>query len=66
MVDHIEILWEDILSRQFERIQTAFSLLSAEEKIAVLNHLKRMISEPGWHPQQVMSASKALETINDE
>jgi hypothetical protein len=66
MSDPIETLWEEILSRQSERIQAAFATLSAEEKVAVLDHLNRMASEPGWHPEQIASASKALKTLNND
>ena len=66
MSDPIETLWEEILSRQTERIQAAFAALSADEKASVLDHLKQMTSEPGWHPEQIASASKALETLNDD
>lgn len=66
MTDSIEDFWEEILSRQSERIQAAFVPLSTEEKAAVLEHLKRMTSEPGWHPEQIASATKALEILNHE
>jgi hypothetical protein len=65
MSEPIETFWEEILSRQTERIQAAFSTLSEEEKEAVFNHLKRMTREPGWHPEQVNSAKKALEALHD-
>ena len=66
MDDAVVTYWEEILSRQPERIQEAFSALSEEEKMAVVNHLNRMTNEPGWHPEQVESASKALQTLNDK
>jgi hypothetical protein len=66
MTESIEMFWEEILSRQPERIQAAFLTLSGEEKEAVLNHLKRMTREPGWHPEQVNSAKKALQVLDDE
>jgi hypothetical protein len=66
MTDSIENFWEEILSRQPERIKPAFASLSADEKEAVLDHLKRMTSEPGWHSEQIASASKALEILNHE
>jgi hypothetical protein len=66
LVDPIEALWEEILSRQLERIQKAFAPLSPEEKTAVLKHLKGMVSEPGWHPEQVVSASQALDALKEE
>ena len=66
MSDLIENFWAEILSRHPDRIRSAFSPLSGEEKEAVLNHLKRMTREPGWHPEQVDSAAKALQALNDE
>jgi len=66
MADPIEAFWEEILSRQLERIQKAFAPLSPEEKFAVLKHLKGMVSEPGWHPEQVVSASQALDALKEE
>ncbi len=66
MSDPIEMFWEEILSRQRDRILIAFRSLSEDEKAAVLNHLKGMTSEPGWHPEQIRSASTALDVLNDE
>ena len=66
MADPIEAFWEEILSRQQERIQKAFAPLSPEEKFAILNHLKGMVSEPGWQPEQVVSASQALDALKEE
>ncbi len=66
MVDQIEAFWEEILSRQQERIQKVFAPLSPKEKISVLKHLKGMVSEPGWHPEQVVSASQALNALKEE
>jgi hypothetical protein len=62
MFEQIENFWAEILSRQPERIQSAFSSLSIEEKAAVLKHLTCMTCEPGWHPEQIDSATKALQT----
>ena len=66
MADPIEAFWEEILSRQQERIQKAFAPFSPEEKLAILNHLKGMVSEPGWQPEQVVSASQALDALKEE
>ena len=66
MSDPIEDFWAEILSRQPERIRSAFSPLSGEEKEAVLDHLKRMTRETGWHPEQVYSATIALHALDDE
>ena len=66
MSDSTEVFWGEILSRQAERVQTAYSTLSEDEKFAILKHLKRMTTEPGWHPDQVESASTALEILKDK
>ena len=66
MSDQIENFWAEILSRQSDRVRSAFATLSGEEKEAVLNHLRRMTREPGWHPEQADSAEKALQVLHDE
>lgn len=58
-------IWSDILSRQPKRVRRAFQDLNRQEKISVRAHLIRMTSEDGWHPEQVQSASLALEAIKD-
>ncbi len=62
-LDDLETFWAALLSRQPERILAAFHTLSAEEKEAVLVHLKRMAEENGWHPQQRASARTALQVL---
>jgi hypothetical protein len=59
----LEILWEQLLSRQPEHVLAAFSGLAAQEKQSVLAHLRSMASEPGWHPEQRLSAQSALDAI---
>jgi hypothetical protein len=66
MSDPFETLWTEILSRQEERVKAAYSLLSEEEQETVIAHLNKMVSEEGWHPEQVVSAITALEAILDE
>ena len=63
LADLIEILWDDLFSRESSRIQQAFDTLNAEERTAILAHLKRMSSEPDWHPEQVRSAKAALQAL---
>jgi hypothetical protein len=58
-------IWSEILSRQPERIRAAFRNLNTQEKITVRSHLIRMTSETGWHPEQVKSASMAIEALKD-
>ncbi len=62
----LETLWERLLSRNAELIRSAFEKLKPEEQQIVLDHLERMSSEPGWHPEQRHSAERALEAISDQ
>lgn len=60
---HLEILWNDLLSRDDTKVQEAFARLEFEEQQAVLAHLRRMSVEEGWHPEQRLSARAALEAL---
>ena len=66
MIDPFANFWEEILSRQPERIRTAFENLIEDEKRTVLSHLKKMGTEPDWHPEQVESALAALRVLGEE
>jgi hypothetical protein len=59
-IDPLEILWDSLLSRERAKVTSAFSELSLDEKKAVITHLKRMVSESGWHREQQVSAQTAL------
>ncbi len=61
----LEALWDDLLSRQPERVKAAFDGLEATDREAVLAHLKRMVSEPDWQPEQRASAQAALQVLQD-
>jgi hypothetical protein len=61
----VEIVWENLLSRQPERIHQVYRSLSISERQAVLAHLLRMIDEPGWHPEQRLSARVAIQAIEE-
>ena len=61
--DPLEIFWDNLLSREPARIQVAFDSLDQNARIHVLVHLKRMATEEGWHPQQILSAQAALFTL---
>lgn len=63
MNDDLETLWDGLLSRQPERIRDVYQGLTREEQLAVYAHLQRMATEAGWHPEQVISARKALEAL---
>ncbi len=61
----LEALWDDLLSRQPERVKAAFAGLEATDRQAILAHLKRMVAEPGWQPEQRTSAQAALQALKD-
>jgi hypothetical protein len=61
----LEKTWDGLLSREKEKIQQTFLSLDAQNQHVVLEHLKKMASEPGWHAEQVKSANVALEAISD-
>jgi hypothetical protein len=63
MLDPLEQIWNQILSRQPDQIRQAYSNLNPVEQRAVLEHLRVMATEPGWHQEQRLSAQAALETI---
>ena len=58
-----ENIWEGILSREENRIWQVFSSLDEASQSVILNHLVKMKQENGWHPEQVKSASLALDVI---
>jgi hypothetical protein len=61
--DELETLWDALLSRQANLILMAFNTLDKEGKEAVINHLRRMSTEMGWHPEQATSAKSALDVL---
>jgi hypothetical protein len=65
-MDSPELFWEQLLSRQPEQILAVYTRLSPDEQENVLSHLERMATEPGWHPEQRLSAQAALLAILDE
>jgi hypothetical protein len=61
---NLEDLWDRLLSRQPQQVRAAFKRLSTAEQKTVRDHLQRMASEPGWHPEQQRSAQAALEALD--
>ncbi len=59
------MLWDALLSRESKRIQFAYEDLSLAEKEAVVEHLKSMATESGWHVEQKRSAQFALDAIKN-
>ena len=62
----LEQAWDDLLSRDPEKIKRRFGLLDRDSQLTVENHLRKMVSEDGWHPEQVLSAQAALDVINKQ
>lgn len=61
----LELLWDQLLSRQPELVRKAYSELALPEQQAVRLHLEHMINEPGWHPEQRLSAWVAIQALSD-
>ncbi len=59
----LEALWDDLLSRQTERVQEAYLRLDMPEREAVFAHLQRMLAEPGWQAEQRASAKAAIQAL---
>lgn len=62
--ENSEDIWGMLLSREVGMIEKAFSSLESDQKKAVLDHLDKMVTEPGWQPEQRVSAQIALDTIS--
>jgi hypothetical protein len=62
----LEDLWDALLSRQNEQVLAAFHSLDENDKAAVITHLQRMAGEPGWLPDQRVSAQAALTALDNE
>ncbi|MGB7094759.1 MAG: hypothetical protein WBD62_08945 [Anaerolineales bacterium] len=60
-----ENIWEVLLSRDAKWILAVFESLQSDQKRAVLKHLQKMVGEPGWQPEQRISARFALDAIPD-
>ena len=66
MLDNeLEHIWNGILSKEGELIISTYNSLDEDSKIVVLQHLKRMVTEEGWHPKQVVTAQTALNAIEE-
>ena len=63
--EQLEILWYKLLSSQPELIREAFYSLDTGSRSTVINHLRRMANEPGWQPEQRVSARDALLALQD-
>ncbi len=59
----LELLWEQLLSRDANKVRAAFIKLDSASQQVVKDHLKRMASESDWHPEQRVSAEAALQAL---
>ncbi len=59
-----EKTWNAILSRKPEAIRSIFLQLDPTSQKVVMEHLKKMATEEGWHAEQVLSASAALDVLS--
>ena len=64
-LDPLEIFWDALLSREPERIRAVFAPLNTGTRQAIRDHLRRMATEPDWHPEQRKSAQAALLAIQE-
>jgi methionine salvage enolase-phosphatase E1 len=60
----LEKTWDGLLSREEPLIKHTFESLDADSQQTVYTHLQKMVSEDGWHTEQVTSARKALEVLD--
>jgi len=56
--------WEDLFSRDPEKIETAWKTLEKSYRKDVRDHLCRMVMEEGWQVEQIDSAQAALDVID--
>jgi hypothetical protein len=63
---NLEEFWIELLSREPERILTAWKTLDEDERTVVLNHLRRMETETDWTETQQLSARTALMTLQED
>jgi len=63
--EQLELLWYKLLSSQPALIMEAYTSLDSGSQKTVITHLKRMSKEPGWQPEQRLSARAALLALVD-
>jgi hypothetical protein len=59
----VESFWENLLSRQPDLVRFAINSVDKTTRKQVIEHLREIIVEEGWHPEQVISARTALEIL---
>lgn len=64
MTTYLENLWNNILSRDAEKICAQYETLNELDQKTVKEHLAKIVTEEGWHPEQVISAKAALNALS--
>lgn len=59
----LEKTWDALLSRNPQEILAAYQSLDSKSQHVVEEHLQKMVSQTGWHAEQIKSAAIALQTI---
>ncbi len=62
---YLEKFWDNMLSRDPQKILEAFKPLDKHDRQVVLDHLNRMLNEVGWHSEQRDSALAALHALEE-
>lgn len=65
-MEPLESLWNNLLSRDESLIKLTFGSISPMEQHKIISHLERMITEDGWHHEQVESAARALSVLKKD
>jgi hypothetical protein len=63
-MDNPTLFWDNLLSREAEKIEAAWRSLPQAYRKDVRDHLVAMVTELDWHPEQVKSAEAALNIID--
>ncbi|MHC1783353.1 MAG: hypothetical protein AB9891_11480 [Anaerolineaceae bacterium] len=61
-----EQFWDNLLSRDPDKILEAFQSLHVSSRPSVLQHLRVMVTEEGWQLEQIASAQVALAVLQKE
>ncbi len=62
---NLEDLWDDLFSGDAARVRKVWMKLTDEECGIVLQHLQKMLDDPGFEPSQKESAASALSLIRE-
>jgi hypothetical protein len=63
-MDDPTLFWDNLLSREADKIESAWRSLPQAYRKDVRDHLVAMVTELDWHPEQVKSAEAALNIID--